>query len=237
MKKDPLVDLLAVVARLRGPHGCPWDRQQTHRSLRYHAVEEVYELIDAIEARDDSGIEEELGDLLLHVVLHCQIARERGAFDFRRVAHRLVKKLVYRHPHVFGPRKLRSAAAVLAQWDRLKAAEPKSKKNRRASTFDGIPRRLPALQRAQKLWKKALRANLLRPGALETEGAKPSAKTGIVPQQREAVARLLFELARTCQERGWNAEELLRSEAQRRERGLRAAERKAGAGRAINRHS
>src|SRR6186713_715380 len=102
-RKQPAInDLLAVMAKLRSPSGCPWDREQDHRSLRFHAVEEVYELIDAIEASDDHEMAEELGDLLLQVVFHCQLARERHAFDFDRVAQHIADKLVRRHPHVFG---------------------------------------------------------------------------------------------------------------------------------------
>lgn len=227
MKHHPVDQLLSVVARLRGPRGCPWDRQQTHRSLRYHAVEEVYELIDAIEAGDDDGLEEELGDLLLHVVLHSQIARERRAFDFQRVARRLVTKLVYRHPHVFGTHKLHSPEAVLAQWDALKAAEKHGRTSRHPSALNGIPRRLPALERAQKLWKKAVRANLVPRGSErrpKSGGCTPL--TGLL-QTRRKIGAQLFELARFCQERGWHAEDLLRSETKRRERAFRIAERRA----------
>src|SRR4249920_683327 len=100
-KKTPIDELLRVMARLRSPGGCPWDQEQDHRTLRWHAVEEVYELMDAIEAGDDHEMAEELGDLLLQVVFHCQLARERRAFDFERVCRLLVEKLVRRHPHVF----------------------------------------------------------------------------------------------------------------------------------------
>src|SRR6058998_1870272 len=103
MKKNSAIDdLLKVMARLRSPRGCPWDREQDHRTLRFHAVEEVYELLDAIEAGDDAEMREELGDLLLQVVFHCQLARERQSFDFEAVAQNLVDKLIRRHPHVFG---------------------------------------------------------------------------------------------------------------------------------------
>src|SRR5215471_17169257 len=102
MKRKPAINqLLEVMARLRSPKGCPWDREQDHMSLRWHAVEEVYELIDAIETEDDHELEEELGDLLLQVVFHCQLANERGAFDFEQVCRRIVSKLIHRHPHVF----------------------------------------------------------------------------------------------------------------------------------------
>jgi len=142
----------------------------------------------------------------------------------------LVKKLIYRHPHVFGPRKLRSAAAVLAQWDRLKASEKQGHCAARASALDGIPRHLPALQRGQKLWKKALRARLVELPADASQRAQAQAARAVLPKTRDAMGRLLLELACCCQERGWHAEELLRSEIRRCERALRAVERSAGAG-------
>src|SRR5580698_2560508 len=121
MKKKPAInDLLGVMAALRAPKGCPWDREQTHMSLRRHAIEEVYELIDAIEARDDQEMAEELGDLLLQVVFHCQLAGERGAFNFEKATRHLVDKLIRRHPHVFGDSKAGTVDAVWAQWDQIK---------------------------------------------------------------------------------------------------------------------
>src|SRR5271167_5246284 len=103
MKNQPAInDLLKVMAKLRSSKGCPWDREQSHLTLRRHAIEEVYELIDAIEAHDDHEMAEELGDLLLQVVFHCQLAHERGAFDFEKVARHIANKLLRRHPHVFG---------------------------------------------------------------------------------------------------------------------------------------
>lgn len=210
-------ELLGIMARLRAPNGCPWDREQDHRTLRYHAVEEVYELLDAIEAGDDAEMEEELGDLLLQVVFHCQMAAERGAFTFDDVARHLVSKLVHRHPHVFGDAQARTAAAVWEQWDRLKHAEKQGTRHERASALDGIPRHLPALMRAQKLWKKARRAGL----------AGPVGPTGKTRQNKRLVAALLFDFSALCQERGWSAEELLRGEAQRRERVWRRMERSA----------
>src|SRR5512136_2468945 len=101
-KQAAIFDLLKVMARLRSPRGCPWDQEQDHLSLRFHAVEEVYELLDAIETGDDLEMMEELGDLLMQVVFHCQLARERKAFDFDKVAQNLADKLIRRHPHVFG---------------------------------------------------------------------------------------------------------------------------------------
>jgi len=124
MKKQPAInDLLKVMAKLRSPKGCPWDREQSHLTLRRHAVEEVYELIDAIEARDDIEMAEELGDLLLQVVFHCQLARERGAFNFEKVTRHLVDKLIRRHPHVFGTTKVKDVDEVWANWEKIKKAE------------------------------------------------------------------------------------------------------------------
>src|ERR1035441_2334744 len=122
-KKSAINDLLKVMARLRSPTGCPWDREQSHMTLRRHAIEEVYELIDAIEARGYHEMTEELGDLLLQVVFHCQLARERGAFDFEKVCRVLVEKLIRRHPHVFGTTKIKKGDEVLEHWDKMHAGE------------------------------------------------------------------------------------------------------------------
>src|SRR5262245_26127080 len=121
--KSALNDLLTIMAALRSPQGCPWDREQTHMTLRSHAVEEVYELMDAIEAGDDHEMVEELGDLLLQVVFHCQLARERGGFDFEKVARTMAEKLLRRHPHVFGNSDAKTVDAVWAQWDQIKKEE------------------------------------------------------------------------------------------------------------------
>src|ERR1700691_4042590 len=154
MKKKPAInDLLQVMAKLRSPKGCPWDLEQDHQSMRRHAIEEVYELIDAIEARDDVEMAEELGDLLLQVVFHCQLARERGAFDFEKVTRHLVEKLIRRHPHVFGKTKVKDVDEVWANWEKIKKAEKHGTKHARHSTLDGIPKHLPALLRAEKLVK------------------------------------------------------------------------------------
>jgi uncharacterized protein YabN with tetrapyrrole methylase and pyrophosphatase domain len=220
MKKRPAIhDLLAIMARLRAPDGCPWDRQQTHASIRFHAVEEVYEMIDAIEAGDDDELEEELGDLLLQVVFHCQLARERGAFDFERVARRIADKLIHRHPHVFGDAQTRTVAAVWEQWDRLKKAEKHGTRHQRDSALDGIPRHLPALLRAQKLVKKAAKAGLATP-------VPGDRRPGHGAATKRELAATLFALAQICQEKGWSAEELLRQEVRRAENKWRRAERK-----------
>src|SRR5271169_2170381 len=171
-KTRAMEELLRVMARLRSPTGCPWDREQDHMSLRWHAVEEVYELMDAIEAGDDQEMAEELGDLLLQVVFHCQLAKERGAFDFEKVCRLIVEKLVRRHPHVFGRTKVKDVDEVWANWEKIKKAEKHGTRHARHSALDGIPKHLPALLRAEKLLKKARKADLI--SAKKNSGAKSS---------------------------------------------------------------
>ena len=214
-RKSAIDDLLAVMARLRSPTGCPWDREQDHLSLRFHAVEEVYELMDAIEAGDDHEMAEELGDLLLQVIFHCQLAGERGAFNFEEVSRRIVEKLIRRHPHVFGDSNAKTVDAVWAQWEQIKKAEKKGTKHERPSALDGIPKHLPALLRAEKLVKKARKAKLLADA-----NGKPKARA------KGEIASQLFELTQFAQSKGWSAEELLRAETRKREQKLRKAERK-----------
>ena len=213
MKKHSAIsDLLKVMARLRSPKGCPWDRVQSHLTLRWHAVEEVYELLDAIEAGDDHEVEEELGDLLLQVVFHCQLASERGAFDFEKVARRITDKLIRRHPHVFGSLRVNDVDQVWANWEKIKRAEKQGTRHARPSALDGIPKHLPALLRAEKLLKKARRAKL-------ATGASRHR-----PRTRAQMGGELFELAQYAQGRGWSAEDLLRAETKKRERAWRRAE-------------
>jgi uncharacterized protein YabN with tetrapyrrole methylase and pyrophosphatase domain len=213
--RSALGDLLHIMARLRSPKGCPWDREQDHKSLRWHAVEEVYELLDAIEAGDDHEMIEELGDLLLQVVFHCQLAKERSAFDFEQVARHITDKLIRRHPHVFGDTKVKDVDQVWVNWEKIKRAEKHGTRHARLSALDGIPKHLPALLRAEKLIKKARRAKLA--------GADfRKRRLG-----RARLARALFELARYAQSKGWSAEELLRGETLKIERAWRRQERHA----------
>lgn len=209
--KSAINDLLQIMAALRSPEGCPWDREQDHMSLRFHAVEEVYELIDAIEAHDDAEMTEELGDLLLQVVFHCQLARERGAFDFEKVAREMAEKLLRRHPHVFGESNAKTVDAVWAQWEQIKRAEKKGTHRERSSALDGIPKHLPALMRAEKLIKKARKAKLLEPE-----------KTKI--KSRKALGEELYRLTEYAQSKGWSAEELLQRELKQREKHWRKFE-------------
>jgi len=212
-KNSAIAALLEVTEKLRSPQGCPWDRQQDHRSIRHHAIEEVYELLDAIESRDDQEMVEELGDLLWQVVFHSQLGRERGAFDFEQVARHITDKLVRRHPHVFGDVKVRNMEEVWANWEKIKAAEKDGTRHARPSALDGVPKHLPALMRAEKLNKKARKAELLPPGPAK----KPH-------PGKAAIARQLFDLTRQAQARGWSAEELLRRETAKYERKWRRRE-------------
>ncbi len=192
--------LREIMSILRSPQGCPWDREQDHASLRFLAVEEVYELIDAIDAGDDQAMAEELGDVLLQVVFHCQLGEESRRFDFESVCQGIVDKLIHRHPHVFGDRSASTVDAVLDQWEKLKSREKES----RISPLDGIPRHLPALQYAEKLVGKALKHGLL-------DSEPPPVDPG-------ALGKQLFELAQAARKHGLSAEALLREENQRRER-------------------
>ena len=211
-KPKPINELRAVMARLRAPDGCPWDREQNHMSIRLCAVEEVYELVDAIEAVDDGEMVEELGDLLLQVVFHAQMASERGAFDYDDVAKHITQKLIRRHPHVFDRSNVKNVDEVWAQWEKIKRAEKVGTDNERKSVFDGIPRHLPALMRAHEIAKKARKEGLL------PAGRKSGRKT--------ALGKELFRLAQRAQANGWSAEELLRAETAKREKILRSRERK-----------
>ena len=213
--KSAIQGLLDVMAKLRSPSGCPWDREQNHKSLRFHAVEEVYELMDAIDADDDVEMAEELGDLLLQVVFHCQLARERKAFDFETVCKRISKKLIHRHPHVYAKSKVKDVAAVWAQWEQIKREEKKGTKHERPSALDGIPKHLPALMRAEKLVKKARKAGLKIPVKRASKIRKLS---------KTEISQELFELSQYAQSRGWSAEALLRSELKKVERACRRVE-------------
>jgi uncharacterized protein YabN with tetrapyrrole methylase and pyrophosphatase domain len=147
------------------------------------------------------------------VVFHCQLAGERGAFDFEQVTRRITEKLVRRHPHVFGDTKVKSVDEVWANWEKIKAAEKHGTRHARPSALDGIPRHLPALMRAEKLAKKARKAKLL-----------PAASGRSIVLTKESLAKKLFALACCAQALGWSAEDLLRAETQRREREFRKKE-------------
>ena len=208
-------DLIEVMEQLRAPDGCPWDREQDHKSIRFHAVEEVYELIDAIEMDDDDEMLEECGDLLLQVVFHCQLAKERNAFDFEKAARSITDKLIRRHPHVFGDSKADNVDAVWVQWEKIKREEKKGTQHERPSVLDGIPRHLPALQRAEKLVKKARKNGLTK---------IPLAKPRKQRYTKASLSKELFALAEYAQNKGWQPEALLRAETKKQEKALRKKE-------------
>ena len=185
MRDDAVTSLRAlveVVERLRAPGGCPWDREQTHRSLRPYLLEETYELLEAIEAADPVALREELGDVLLQVLMHTAISAEgEDGFDLGDVAETTRAKMVHRHPHVFGDVAVDGAAAVVVNWERLKRAE----KGERLSLLDGVPRSLPALAYAQAIQKRPARL-----GFDET----PTVEDAVV-RLEAAIARVMAEAA------------------------------------------
>jgi len=147
-------DLVRIMAVLRAPDGCPWDREQTHMSLRRHLLEESYEAVAAIESGDDAEIRDELGDILLQVVFHAQIAAEEGRFDIDDVANAIVQKLERRHPHIFGDAVADTADEVVTRWDAIKRTENVEKQ--RTGLLDGIAPTLPALAYAEKISRRAV---------------------------------------------------------------------------------
>ena len=153
MKYPEVERLIDIVATLRSENGCQWDREQTHKSLRPNMLEEAYEAVDAIDSGDILNLREELGDVLLQVVLHAQIAKDNGDFNIEDVAKELGDKLIHRHPHVFGDAKVNSTKEILANWDKLK----KEEKTYRKSILDGISKSQSALMSAQKISKKAIK--------------------------------------------------------------------------------
>jgi tetrapyrrole methylase family protein / MazG family protein len=148
---ETLLELVKVMARLRAPGGCPWDAEQTHKTLARHLLEETYELLDAIESGDDAAMRDELGDVLLQVVFHAEMAAEEGRWDVDDVARGLVDKLVHRHPHVFSDTIVSGSEEVLVNWEKLKADE----RGERGNVEDDIPSALPALARAAKVQRRA----------------------------------------------------------------------------------
>ncbi|MGC1480614.1 MAG: nucleoside triphosphate pyrophosphohydrolase [Chthoniobacterales bacterium] len=236
---EAVVELRRIVARLRGPGGCPWDQEQTHGSLKPGLIEECYEVVDAIDAGDDANLREELGDLLLQVVFHAQLSEERAAFDLDAVAREIGEKLVRRHPHVFGDEagNIADAAEVLVRWEELKRAE----KGERTSAIDGVPNSLPGLMRAQKVQKKAARVGFDWPEATEVlariddelREARDAIESGAPDQVREEVGDLLFTVVNLSRKLGFDSEETMNgatAKFSRRFRAVEAAVRASGRG-------
>lgn len=173
-KKYSLGDLVDIIKRLRGEGGCPWDRVQTHESLRESMLEEAYEAVDAIERKDMENLKEELGDVLMQVVFHAEIEEEAGQFTIEDVIQGICKKMVYRHPHVFGDKEANTADEVLMNWEALKKEEKQI--TTQSEAMKQIPMALPALTRAQKVQKKAASVSF---DFYETGGAMEKVKEEI----------------------------------------------------------
>jgi MazG family protein len=206
--------LCEIVARLRAPGGCPWDREQTHESLLPALIEEAYEVAGAVRANDSANFREELGDLLLLIVMHAEIASESDRFDINGVLKDVTEKLIRRHPHVFGSSDARDSGAVLRQWESIKRAEKAGKPGRNAVDagghyLDDLPLALPALMRAQKAQSKVARVNFdwteLRDVIAKVEEEIQELKQALLEQDRKSIddeiGDLLFavvNLARKC---------------------------------------
>ena len=194
-------DLLLVMKRLTAPDGCPWDKAQDHDSIRVNMIEEAYEAVDAISRRDVPNMREELGDVLLQIVFHCDMAERAGEFTLSDVIDELVKKLVFRHPHVFGEVSANDVADALTSWESAKAVE------KNCSSLSGqlrrIPDNFPALLKAQKIYKKCKKAGLNLYETVVTDKIAEVLRTGVKPADTGA---FLFAVAALCSEKGVDPE-------------------------------
>jgi len=210
---DRLVD---VVAMLRSKNGCPWDLAQTHESLKADLIEEAYELIEAIDAKVPKKICDELGDLLMQVMLHSQIATDRNEFGVDEVIENLTEKLVRRHPHVFGSVVATDENEVLENWEEIKRGEDGNKD--RKSSLDGIPHSLPSLQRAEKIQKKASRAgfdwdtteDVLPKLQEEIDEIEESIRNDDIAEIEMEIGDLFFSVVNLCRFLNVQPEEALR---------------------------
>jgi MazG family protein len=229
-KGAALLDLVATETRLRGPGGCPWDREQTHASLARHLVEEAYEVLDAIEEGDPEHLREELGDLLLQVVFHAQLAEDAGEFDVDGVARAITEKLVRRHPHVFADLRVSSAGEVVRNWEAIKREE-----EGRGDPLAGIPSALPALQLAAKLQRRAADGGVAPPAVADPPAQVQEELDRVAgasdPERLEsAVGDLLFAVVALARAKGVEPEAALRRTARRFRAQLLAAASKPQAG-------
>lgn len=187
---EPFKRLVAVIARLRAPGGCPWDQKQTHESLARHLLEESYEVLEAIDSNDTANLREELGDLLLQVVLHAQLASESGDFTIADLTTDLREKLIHRHPHVFGDTTAADADEVLVNWEKSKRAAKGTR------VMDGVPAAMPALARATKLSRRAAQLGLQHPDNQADVGAINVAAQNFAGRDPEAaIGKLLWDVA------------------------------------------
>lgn len=222
--REEMQSLVETIWRLRQPDGCPWDRKQTHESIGKNMIEEAYEALDCIEAGDEAHLREELGDVLMQVVLHAQIAADAGAFTMADVARDINDKLIRRHPHVFGGRSADSADEVLAIWDSVKLAEKGAKDadaaeagERPEGLLEGVPRSLPALMEAQKVSRKAASAGFEWEtvadvwGKVAEERAEFEAEAPGTAERELEFGDLLFALVNVARKEGVDAESALRA--------------------------
>jgi MazG family protein len=208
--------LLDIMHRLRGPGGCPWDREQTRTSLKPYLIEEAYEVLEAIESGGLESLREELGDLLFQVVFHAEIGAERGEFTMAELLQRLLDKMVGRHPHVFGDATVDTPGQALAQWEAIKQREAQAQ-GRPRSVIDGVPRALPALIRAQRMQSKAARVNFDWPDAraawtkVEEEVRETSAALAAGDSARltDELGDVLFSLVNVARLSSLDAEDVL----------------------------
>ena len=210
-KVSELQRLIDIMAHLRGPDGCPWDQEQTHQTLTRCLVEEVSETLEAIDNNDMVLLEEELGDLLLQVVFHAQIAREKERFDLEDVARGISDKLIRRHPHVFGDEQgsIKEADKVVDRWEQIKAEEKKQKglSEKENLIFKKLPPRLPALLFAYDIFKKAEKAGVTRDMPINLVGIQNEAR-GF---DEEKAGLALFEIVAICRKAGLDPENCLRT--------------------------
>jgi XTP/dITP diphosphohydrolase/tetrapyrrole methylase family protein/MazG family protein len=200
-------ELRHTIARLRGPGGCPWDQEQSHQTLTRCLIDECSELLDTIDRLDMPHMREELGDVLIQVIFHAQLAEEAGHFDLEAVAREVNEKLVRRHPHVFGNGKLETSEQVLKQWEQIKAAEKKGAEA--PSVFKELPPRLPALMYAEAVWKQVGKKGL--PAGPDVDEARVRGLASGLDQEK--LGRMLFELTAAAQSAGLDPEASLRSHA------------------------
>ncbi|RMF22426.1 MAG: nucleoside triphosphate pyrophosphohydrolase [Deltaproteobacteria bacterium] len=222
-------DLVALMHRLRAPGGCPWDREQTHESLLPYLIEEAYEVVEAVHHRDDAELCEELGDVLLQVVFHAELATERGAFTINDVIAGIHEKLVERHPHVFGDVEVDGAAEVVRNWMQIKRAR-RRERGHRDSTLAGVPRGMPALLRAHRLGQKAASVGFDWQSPEDVrqkidEELREVESAGSEEQRSDELGDLLFAVASYVRRYGENAELVLHQGLDRFEERFRRLER------------
>lgn len=204
-------ELRQTVARLRAPDGCPWDREQTHQTLTRCLIDECSELLDTIDREDIPHMREELGDVLVQVVFHAQLADERGDFNFDDVAREINEKLVRRHPHVFGADRLSTSEQVIEKWEAIKAREKAAAGRSERNIFKDLPPRLPALMYAEAVDRQIAKKSLDDTGAVD-RGAVEALAASLSPAD---AGRRLYELVAACRLRGIDPESALRLEADR----------------------